>query len=319
MERFDIVGLGSCLVDYIARVPRIIGPEEKINVQSVVPGFGGPTTNNLVQCARLGLNTVWIGRIGSDNNGRYILKAFEREGMYTGFIEVVPGAASSQTWIAVDDQGQRCIYMCSNVTSTITPRMVRERYEKVIAGARLFHSELCQLPLAAVLEGAKIAREHGVTVSIDYDVDVETYIVKNRLGTQRELEQLIALTDVFKSGWSITRGMTGRDDPRQAAEWILEKGPRMVALTLGEEGSYLATAQQSVRVPAIPVRAVDSTGAGDAFMGGLGYGILQGWSLEHMGRFANACGSFCCRQIGAQQLGSLEEIRAFLQENGLDW
>ena len=198
--------------------------KKKINVQAVITGFGGPTTNNLVQAARLGLSTVWIGRIGDDSNGQYILDAFEKEGMDTQFIEIVPGAMSSQTWIAVDQEGQRCIYMCSNITCTITPELVRQRYEDVIAGARLFHSELCQLPLAAVLEGARIAKEHKVPVSVDYDVDVETYIHKNNLGTQRELEELLTLTDVYKSGWSITRSLTGMDEPEQAAAQILRRG-----------------------------------------------------------------------------------------------
>ena len=319
MKRYDIVGLGSCLVDHIAKVPRIIGPEEKINVQAVITGFGGPTTNNLVQAARLGLSTVWIGRIGDDSNGQYILDAFEKEGMDTQFIEIVPGAMSSQTWIAVDQEGQRCIYMCSNITCTITPELVRQRYEDVIAGARLFHSELCQLPLAAVLEGARIAKEHKVPVSVDYDVDVETYIHKNNLGTQRELEELLTLTDVYKSGWSITRSLTGMDEPEQAAAQILRRGPRMVAITLGEAGSYLATTEEKVRVPAIPVKTVDSTGAGDAFMVGLGYGLLQKWPLKRMGEFSNACGSYCCQEIGAQYLGDLQEILRFLRESGLNW
>lgn len=131
MKRYDIVGLGSCLVDHIAKVPRIIGPEEKINVQAVITGFGGPTTNNLVQAARLGLSTVWIGRIGDDSNGQYILDAFEKEGMDTQFIEIVPGAMSSQTWIAVDQEGQRCIYI-----HEIHPHPAKLRIRQVLPNLR---------------------------------------------------------------------------------------------------------------------------------------------------------------------------------------
>lgn len=109
------------------------------------------------------------------------------------------------------------------------------------------------------------------------------------------------------------------DEPEQAAAQILRRGPRMVAITLGEAGSYLATTEEKVRVPAIPVKTVDSTGAGDAFMGGLGYGLLQKWPLKRMGEFSNACGSYCCQEIGAQYLGDLQEILRFLRESGLNW
>ena len=85
------------------------------------------------------------------------------------------------------------------------------------------------------------------------------------------------------------------------------------------QGSYLATTEEKVRVPAIPVKTVDSTGAGDAFMGGLGYGLLQKWPLKRMGEFSNACGSYCCQEIGAQYLGDLQEILRFLRESGLNW
>ena len=314
MKRYDIVGLGSCLVDYIAKVPKIIGPEEKVNVQSVIPGFGGPTTNNLVQAARLGLQTVWIGQIGDDSNGQYILDAFAAEKMDTDFVTIIPGAMSSLTWIAVDQKGDRAIYMCSNITSKLTAKAVCEQYTQVISSARLFHSELCQLPLAPVLEGVMIAKENGVPVAIDYDVDVQIYIEKNGLGTKEQLETLVKNTDIFKSGWSITSGMTGSQNPEDAARQVLRKGPKLVALTLGEQGSLLATADKMVRVPAVQVKTEDSTGAGDAFMGGLGYGILQGWPLERIGKFANACGSFCCRKVGAQQVGTLEDIERFLRE-----
>lgn len=314
MKQYDIVGLGSCLVDYIAKVPKIIGPEEKVNVRTVTPGFGGPTTNNLVQATRLGLETVWIGQIGDDSNGKYIMDAFAAEKMDTDYVTVIPDAMSSMTWIAVNDNGDRAIYMCSNITSKITAEVVREKYAQVIGNARLFHTELCQLPLAPVLEGALIARENGVPVAVDYDVDVDIYINQNGLGTEQQLEALIQNTDIFKSGWGITSAMTGLSNPEHVAREILTKGPKLVAITMGEAGSLLATKERIVTVPAVQVKPEDTTGAGDAFMGGLGYGVLQGWPLERIGQFANACGSFCCRKIGAQQVGTLSEIEQFLIE-----
>ena len=117
--KVDVVGIGSCTVDYFAIVPRLLGPEEKINATRMEIHAGGVTANNLTQVARLGASTGWLGLIGDDENGRAIQKAFTDDGMDLSGIEVVKGEHSSLTWIPVDVPGERCIYMFPNVTGKI--------------------------------------------------------------------------------------------------------------------------------------------------------------------------------------------------------
>ncbi len=124
----DVVGIGSCTVDYFAIVPRLLAAEEKINATRMEIHAGGVTANNLTQVARLGASTGWLGLIGDDENGRIIQKAFAEDHMDVSGIEIVKGELSSLTWIPVDAAGERCIYMFPNVTGKITELQVRHPF-----------------------------------------------------------------------------------------------------------------------------------------------------------------------------------------------
>lgn len=307
----EVVGLGSCTVDYFALVPKLIGAEEKINVTRVEVHAGGVTANNLTQVARLGASAGWIGFIGEDENGRIIQKQFAEDGMDLVGIEVVPGESSSFTWIPVDAQGERCIYMFPNVTAKVTPNDIRTRFAPHIRHAKHFHTEASQLPLPPVLEAIRIAREAGVKVIFDLDV-APTYFVHAGLGTDAELGEALRLTDVLKPCKAAAREMTGESDYDKIARRLLEFGPKFVAITMGAEGCLIANAGSIAHVPSFPVRVVDTTGAGDAFMGGLSYALLQGWEAERVGIFANACAALCCTRVGARAMSRLDEVTALI-------
>src|SRR6202030_2256503 len=145
VRNVDVVGIGSCTVDYFAIVPRLLGPEEKINAVRMEIHAGGVTANNLTQVARLGAGTGWLGLIGDDANGRIIQKAFADDGMDLSGIEIVKGEHSSLTWIPVDSAGERCIYMFPNITGKISVYQVANHFAPHIKKAKHFHSEASQL------------------------------------------------------------------------------------------------------------------------------------------------------------------------------
>jgi sugar/nucleoside kinase (ribokinase family) len=309
-----LVGLGSCTVDFFAPVPKLIGAEEKINANRLEIHAGGVTANNLTQVARLGTTAGWIGLIGDDENGRIIQKEFAEDGMDTTGIEVVKGEHSSFTWIPVDVQGERCIYMFPNVTAKVTPKQIRERFARHIRQAMHFHTEASQLPLPPVLEAIRVAREAGVKVIFDLDVD-PTYFVQAGLGTKDELLEALRLTDVLKPCKAAARELTGESGYEQMARRLLTYGPKLVAITMGAEGCLIASNQGIAHAPPFQVNVVDTTGAGDAFMGGLSYALLQGWDHERVGMFANACAALCCTKVGARAMAKLSEVNAFIQSN----
>src|ERR1700738_4932896 len=96
---------------------------------------------------------------------------------------------------------------------------------------------------------------------------------------------------------------------------LLGLGPKIVALTMGADGCLIAAGNEMVHVPPFKVAVVDTTGAGDAFMGGLSYGLLQEWDYERVGLFANACAALCCTKVGARAMSKRDEVVAFIRSH----
>src|SRR5260221_6896011 len=297
-----VVGIGSCGIDYFAIVPRLLGPEEKINAERIEIHAGGVTGNNLTQVARLGAKAGWLGLIGDDESGRLITRAFAEDGLDLSGIEVIAGEKSTFTWIPVDAQGERCIYMFPNVNGKLSAEQVRTRFAAHIAKARHFHTEASQLPLAPVREAMSIAQEGGVRVIFDLDV-APSYFAQARLGAENDLLEALQLVDVLKPCKAAAREITGETDYEKMAAKLLALGPQIVAVTMGAEGSLLASANTMDHVPAFHVSVVDSTGAGDAFIGGLSFRLRPAWDLPNSALFANSCAALCCTKVGARAMG----------------
>jgi len=313
-QNVDVVGIGSCTVDFFAIVPRLLGPEEKINAERMEIHAGGVTANNLTQVARLGASTGWLGLIGDDENGRTIQKAFAQDGMDLSGIEIVKGEMSSLTWIPVDAEGERCIYMFPNVTGKISVHQVRNRFAPHIKAAKHFHTEASQLPLAPVKEAMHVAKDAGVRVIFDLDVS-PNFFCQSHLGSQEDLADSMKLVDVLKPCKAAARELTGEADYEKIAGKLRALGPNIVAITMGTDGCVIASSKETIHVPAFKVDVVDTTGAGDAFMGGLSYGLLQGWENKKVGMFANACAALCCTKVGARAMSKRAEVIAFIKAN----
>ena len=310
----DVVGIGSCGIDYFAIVPRLLGAEEKISAERMEIHAGGVTANNLTQVARLGVKTGWLGLIGDDENGGLIKKSFTDDGMDISGVEVVKGERSTMTWIPVDAQGERCIYMFPNINGKITCYQVRNRFAPHIKKAKHFHTEASQLPLVPVKEGMLVAKDAGVRVFFDLDV-TPNFFAQMNLGTQEDLVASLKLVNVLKPCKAAARELTGQNDYDKIAGELLRLGPDLVAITQGAEGCLISSREKTVHVPAFKVKVVDTTGAGDAFMGALSYGLLQGWDFQRLGLFANACAALCCMKVGARAMSRLDEVMAFIKAN----
>lgn len=311
-EPAQVVGIGSCGIDYFAIVPRLLGPEEKINADRMEIHAGGVTGNNLTQVGRLGISAAWLGLIGDDESGRLITKAFADDGLDLSGIQTIKGEQSTFVWIPVDSQGERCIYMFPNINGRLSAEQVRTLFSSHISKAKHFHTEASQLPLPPIKEGMQIARSAGVRVIFDLDV-APSYFAQARLGTEEELLAALQLVDVLKPCKAAAREITGESDYEKMAAKLLSLGPKIVALTMGADGCLIASAEQMVRIPPFQVKIVDSTGAGDAFMGGLSYGLLQDWDHQRVGVFANACAAICCTKVGARSMGRHDDVMALIK------
>jgi arabinose-5-phosphate isomerase len=304
-ERLDVVGIGSVVVDRLHRVPRLLGADQKGILRPLAGGapveihVGGVVLNHLGWAALLGLRTGVFGKQADDENGRFLRAAMERHGIEHRF--VLDGSASAFADLYVDDAGGRAIYMAPGATAETTPEFVRRHHAEFIRRAGRVTTEVSQLPLAAALEVAGIAREAGIPVVVDLDVPPSEALPG--LGSEAELRELLAAAQLLKpskgAAWELAR--KGRADAETIAAALHERfGCELVAVTDGGAGCALASAAGVLRVPAPRARrVVDTTGAGDAFLGGLLFGLARGLAPEVAARLANACGAACVEQLGA--------------------
>ncbi len=303
--RLDVVGIGSVVADRLRRVPRLIGPDQKAILRPMAGGapvelhVGGVVLNHLGWAAALGLRTGVFGKQADDPDGRFLRAAMERHGIEHRF--VLDGSASAFADIYVDDEGARAIYMAPGATAETTAAFVRRHHADFIRRAARVTTEVSQLPLATALEVVRIAREAGVATVVDLDVPLSEAVPA--LGSEAELLALLAEADLLKPSKSAGRelGPGPGDDAVAIAKTLRRRfGCEAVAVTDGEAGCVVATAEAVVRVPALRARrVVDTTGAGDAFLGGLLFARARGLDWEAAAALANACGAACVEQIGA--------------------
>jgi arabinose-5-phosphate isomerase len=301
----DVAGIGSMVVDRLHRIPRVLGAEEKGILRPMPDGrpeqtfVGGVVLNHLGWAAALGLCTGVFGKQAEDENGRFLRAAMDRLGIERNL--VLDGSASSFAHIFVDDEGGRAIYMAPGATSETTSEQVRTRHTTFITGSRRVSTEVSQLPLAAVLEVLRIAEEAGIPSVLDLDVPPTDAVPG--LGDQATLEAVLRRATLLKPAKAAARELLpGTDgDALAIAEGMRTRyGNQAVVVTDGEAGCAISAAGVALRVPAYAAnQVIDTTGAGDAFLGGLLVALEQSLDWVDALKLANACGTACVERLGA--------------------
>ncbi len=307
-----VVGIGSNVVDVIYRVNRIAGPEEKTYILpdeagSVVTEIaGGVTLNHLAWTAQMGVPAGLFGFQGDDRYGAMIREEMDRHGIDRSAVRVLEGRASGFSVVNVAEDADRAIYMARALTAETTAAHVETHFADYIRSAAMVTTEISQLPLDAVIAVLRIAREAGVPTVLDVDVPPDFAIEVAGLGSAEDFEEALRLADVVKPAKAAALQIAEAGTSEERAEGIFDRyGARLVAITEGAQGSVVTDGKETLRAPANPVEARDTTGAGDAFLGGLIAGVFHGLSLRDTASLANACGAVCCCIPGAfPQLGS---------------
>ena len=301
-DRFDVVGTGSMVVDVIHLVPRIIGPEEKLLVEAsdsspiVRRLVGGVALNHLGWARLLGLRVALFGKQAVDSDGRLLRSGMDRLGIEHDID--LGGSASSCADVFVGPKGERAIYMRRGATAELTPDDVERRFAGLLERARTFTTEVSQVPLATVRRALEIARAAGARTVVDLDLPVSEAVPA--LGSEAELWAVLELADVLKPAEVALGGLVSEADPALAAGELARRfGAEAVAVTLGERGAIVWADGEPSRIEAARPRVVDTTGAGDAFLGGLVAGLHLGLGWQRSAQLGNACGAACCEQVGA--------------------
>ena len=304
-DPLDVVGIGSMVVDRVHRVRRVIGADQKAILRALPDGgpvrafTGGVVLNHLGWAAALGLRAGIFGRQADDENGRILRDAMDRAGIERDI--VLDGSASSFAEIFVDDVGGRAIYMAQGATAETMPEHIRRDHAAFIRRAARLTTEVSQLRLDTALEALRIAREAGIPTVVDLDLPPSEALAQG-LGDEATLVAVLSAADLLKPSRSAARELASRAgaDPGDLSRELRKRfGCGAVVVTDGEAGCAIDARDFSGFVPARPVKVQDTTGAGDAFLGGVLVALHQGLGWEAAGRLGNACGAACVERLGA--------------------
>jgi len=301
----SVTVVGSLNMDLVTRASRIPQPGETIIGDDFHTLPGGKGANQAVAAARLGAQVAMVGRVGRDTFAGPLLDNLASAGVDCTFVTRDPQAATGVALIVVDAAGQNSIVVASGANMRLLPDDV-DAAETVISAAHVLLLQL-ESPLETVTRAAQVARAHGVQV------------ILNPAPARSLPASLLSLVDVLVPNESETELLTGLPvgDPAEAeaaAAALQEMGVGTVILTLGERGALLAREGEVTLLPAFDVTPVDTTAAGDAFVGGLGVALAEGKTLAEAVRWGNAAGALATTRLGAQPSlptrGALEALLA---------
>jgi sugar/nucleoside kinase (ribokinase family) len=299
---FDLVGVGLNATDTLLVVPRFPAYAGKAPITREFLSPGGQVASALAVCAKLGKRVKYIGSVGDDERGRIQMDSLRATGMNLDDVEVRPNCPNQSAYIVIDEStGERTILWQRPECLRIDPARITP--EKV-ACARLLHADGHDTP--AVEKAARLAREHGVPVSVDIDTIYPGF------------ERVLPYVDYLVASTEFPQRWTGERDPFRALAVIQEQfGMHTAAMTLGEYGALARAGGRFVYSPAFVVHCVDTTGAGDVFHGAFCYAVLEGLPVEETLELANAMAALNCTKFGARGgIATLEEARAIMAGAG---
>jgi ribokinase len=291
MSAAEVVVVGSLNMDLVARAPRLPVPGETVGGRSFATVAGGKGANQAVAAARLGARTAMIGCLGDDAFGASLRAGLEADGIACGGVRTVAGVSSGVALIMVDDAGRNGIVVVPGANGQLAPADV-DAHREAIAAARVVALQL-ETPLATVEHAARTARALGRTV------------VLNPAPARRLPEALLASADYLVPNELEAAAMTGLavdsvEAAMAAGRWLRQAGAGTVLVTLGARGVVVVGPDGARHHPARRVEAVDTTAAGDTFIGGLCAALVRGRPLAAAIGFAQSAAAISVTRPGAQ-------------------
>ena len=283
---FDVVGLGNSCMDLLGTVPRIPGPDDKVELSDTSRQGGGEVGTALACLAKLGSETAFVGKVGDDLTGTFIKDDFNKYGVNTDNLVIEPGSTSPFSIVMVEEcSGQRTIIDCGKTVSDLNPEEIQPG---LIEKSHYLH--LDSWHREAALIAAMRARSTNIPVVLD--ADIPAY--------DSEITKLIQLTDILISSQPFARLFTKTDDLDASMDHMIKLGPTIVMVTLGKYGVLCDAKGERFITPAFDVEMVDTTGAGDVFHGAFIHGMLRGWELKKSIEFASAVAAIKCKKMGGR-------------------
>ena len=292
MVTSNVCVVGAANIDLISYVPRLPELGETLHGTTFRMGYGGKGANQAVMAAKLGATVSMVTKLGRDTFGDGTLENFRSMGVDTGFVSFTEEAASGVAPIFVDPAGSNAIVIVTGANDLLTPDEIDAARPAMAAAGAV----VCQLeiPLELTLVALRAAREEG------------TPTIMNPAPARADLpDELLRLSDVFCPNQGEAALITGRstdtvEDAEATAKALLDRGAGAVVITLGADGCVVADRDGVEHVAGVAVDTVDSTGAGDAFVGALATFVARGDDLREAARWANRIAALSVLGHGTQ-------------------
>jgi len=303
----NIVVVGSSNTDMIIKTEKIPKPGETVIGGEFYKAAGGKGANQAVAASRAGGNVALIASVGNDVFGGEAITGFKKDGINIEYIKKDSVNASGIALIFIDKIGENSIAVASGANLNLLESDLEKAQEK-ISNADVLLMQL-EIPMETVAAAAKMAYSAGVKV------------ILNPAPAQSLSDELLKCISILTPNESEAELLTGVEvkdekDAEKAAKMLLQKGVETVIITLGTNGAFLATKEESKLIHGFKVDAIDTTAAGDVFNGALAVAISENKCLDDAIKFAHAAAAVSVTKMGAQPSAPiLAELNEFLQSN----
>lgn len=303
-----IVVVGSSNVDTTLHVKDFPKPGETINASEVTMAAGGKGANQAVAAAKSGAETQFISRVGEDSTGEFMLKQLKNYGVSLEYVQTTAGQNTGHAYITLNDNGQNDIIIDHGANYSLS-------VSDIDAASNLLGEVDCviaqfETPLEATIEAFKLAKRQGAVTVLN-----PAPAIKNIP------QELLQLTDVITPNETESAAITGieineENDLKLSAAKLHEMGVSNVVITYGDKGAYISTAVAEKLVPAFKVSAVDTTAAGDTFLGFLAGNLNKDLTnIEQAAVIASRASSIAVQRLGAQpSIPTAKEVKDLMEK-----
>jgi fructokinase len=304
----DVVCMGELLVEHVSTVNNVSLAHS--------PGFikapGGAPANVAVALQRLGLQAGFVGKVGNDPFGEYLRESLADTGVNTTYLFVDPAARTTAVYVAVWDDGRKdlCFYRNPGADMMLTADEINE---SIFDGARCFHfgsiSFIDEPSASAQRKALQIARDKGLMIS--YDPNYRPTLWPDEKTAQKVIQDYFQYCHLAKISEEEWRVATGYEDLEEGIQAVMATGVELLVISRGENGAIATNGDYRIEIPGLQVDVVETTGAGDGFLGAIITELLPAretaGSLAAIGqnqvrealRKANAVGALTCKKPGA--------------------
>ena len=297
----QVVGIGSALFDILMTADCFPKEDTKLQGRDTKIQCGGPCATALVAMCKLGVQSEYMGTLGDDMYGSFILGEFRKYGVACDRVRRVQNTQSFHSFVLLNlsNTSRTCIWS----KGTVPAPQSSDIDLQTLKNAKYLHLDGHQLDTA--IYAAQKAHEYGVKVSHDAG------------GTYPGIERLLPYDDVLIPSEEFSLKITQSADAREAAKKLdAQYHPETLIITQGSRGGFIWQDGRELRYPVYPVQAVDSNGAGDTFHGAFVAARIRGMDVYDAACFASATSALKCTRFGAQQgIPHFDEVLAFMKEH----